>query len=86
MTRLETILAEILIRDQFPCDLGDGIEVLHDVEDVEIEMECDVGDDPPARWFDEEFARTIKLAPADVAHRFLRDSTPYERIEIRFLS
>jgi len=28
-----------------PCDLGDGIEVLHDVEDVEIEMDCALDDD-----------------------------------------
>lgn len=28
----------------FPCDLGDGIEVVHDVETIEVEMECDVDD------------------------------------------
>jgi hypothetical protein len=42
---LETRLAEVLIGALFPCDLGDGIEVLHDVEMIEIEMECDLGED-----------------------------------------
>jgi len=45
MQMLETRLAEVLIGALFPCDLGDGIEVLHDVEMIEIEMECDLGED-----------------------------------------
>ncbi len=40
-------LAELMMRDLVPCDLGDGIEVVHDVEAVEIEMECSVDDAPP---------------------------------------
>jgi len=42
---LETRLVEMTMRDLFPCDLGDGIEVVHDVEMIEIEMDCDVDDD-----------------------------------------
>jgi hypothetical protein len=45
---LQTRLAELELSVLFPCDLGDGIEVIHDVEDaVEIEMDCsiDVGHD-----------------------------------------
>src|SRR5512135_1842799 len=43
---LETRLAEALMSALYPCDLGDGIEVLHDVEEqIEIEMDCDLGDD-----------------------------------------
>jgi len=38
---LEIRLAELPMRDFFPCDLGDDIEVIHDVELVEIEMDCD---------------------------------------------
>lgn len=33
------------MRDLVPCDLGDGIEVIHDVELIEVEMECDVEDE-----------------------------------------
>jgi len=38
---LEIQIAELSLRDLFPCDLGDGIEVIHDVELVEIELDCD---------------------------------------------
>jgi hypothetical protein len=76
MTRLETMIAELMMRELDPCDLGNGIEVIHEVEAVEIEMDCDLEEDSPGRWFDEEFARNIK------AHRFLLESAPYERIEI----
>jgi hypothetical protein len=42
---LETRLTEVLMSALAPCDLGDGIEVVHDVESVEVEMECAVDDD-----------------------------------------
>jgi len=44
---LEIHLAELSMRDFFPCDLGDGIEVIHDVELVEIEMDCADDDSAP---------------------------------------
>lgn len=75
MTHLELLLADLLMRDAFPCDLGDGIEVIHEVETLEIEMDCDL-DDEPHRWFDEAFASSI-------THPFVRESAPYERIEIQ---
>ncbi|HEY5944851.1 MAG TPA: hypothetical protein VIV40_05140, partial [Kofleriaceae bacterium] len=41
-------IAEVLLGQLAPpCDLGDGIEVVHDVVDVEIEMDCDLDDDAP---------------------------------------
>ena len=90
MTRLETRLAELMMRDLVPCDLGDGIEVVHDVEAVEVEMECDLEDagepaavDNAARWFDEEFAGTLKFTREPGTRQFVRDSAPYERIEIQ---
>lgn len=43
---LESRLAEVLMSALFPCDLGDGIEVVHDVEVIEIEMDCDLEHDP----------------------------------------
>src|SRR5262245_58504689 len=95
MTRsmLEIHLTEVLMRELARCDLGDGIEVIHDVEAVEVEMDCDLEDDDPTdvdhttRWFDEQFAGTIKFAREPLAdaigtHRFVRESAPYERIEI----
>jgi len=85
MTRLETVIAELMMRELDPCDLGTGIEVIHEVEAIEIEMDCDLDEDSPHRWFDEEFARTIKLANETIGyatHRLLYESTPYERIEI----
>jgi hypothetical protein len=67
---LETRLAEIAMNALAPCDLGDGIEVVHDVETVEIEMDCDL---------------EIELAPDEVlTHQFVRFSAPYERIELQF--
>lgn len=47
---LDARLAELAMSALCPCDLGDGIEVVHDDdESIEIEMECDVDDDdaPP---------------------------------------
>lgn len=72
-----------MMRDLAPCDLGGDIEVVHDVEAVEIEMECDLEEDEPARWFDEEFASTMKFARDAGTHQFVRHSAPYERIEIQ---
>jgi len=65
-----------------PCDLGDGIEVVHDVEDaVEIEMECDVDEEEL-----EDVAATMRFArlPNDDlgTHQFVRYSAPYDRIEL----
>ena len=43
---LQTRLAEALMGALAPCDLGDGnIEVVHDVEALEIEMECALEED-----------------------------------------
>jgi hypothetical protein len=39
-TVLEARLAEVLMAALAPCDLGGDIEVVHDVESVEIEMDC----------------------------------------------
>jgi hypothetical protein len=84
---LETRLAELLMAQLSPCDLGDGIEVVHDVEAVEIEMECDV-DDAPVVEIDpglEDLANTIKFARQvddGSTHQYVRYSAPYDRIEL----
>ena len=44
---LATRLAELVMTQLDPCDLGDGIEVVHDVEALEIEMECDLNEAAP---------------------------------------
>ena len=86
---LESRLAELMMAQLDPCDLGDGIEVVHDVESIEIELECDVSDDAQ----DDDPDRTLELsreaiealeAMADDAgtHEFVRFSAPYERIEL----
>lgn len=86
---LENRLAELMMAQLAPCDLGDGIEVVHDVEDIEIELECDLGDAAQ----DDAADRTLELsreaiealdAIADEAgtHEFVRFSAPYERIEL----
>jgi len=97
---LDARLAEIAMSALCPCDLGDGIEVVHDVESVEIEMDCDVDDDAPLETelagdtikfsFDpeDELVTTTEFSQVsadDVGTReFVRYSAPYERIEIRF--
>ncbi|HEY5927060.1 MAG TPA: hypothetical protein VIV11_35475 [Kofleriaceae bacterium] len=97
-TKLETRLAELLLSNLAPCDLGDGIEVVHDVEDdVEIEMDCDLEDDKPratrsaAPLGDLEDDVAIEAAPLPAppdcelasTTQFVRVySAPYERIEI----
>lgn len=109
-------LAELLMKNLAPCDLGDGVEVVHDVEDaVEIEMDCDLDDavdlspdDIEASvnsWFDkfwvdpnddvmktatfpreldaDDFGTQKFPREDDGTHQFVRDSAPYERIEIQ---
>jgi hypothetical protein len=52
-------LAELLMSQLLPCDLGDGIEVVHDVEAIEVEMDCDLAD--PS----EQFARVEPAEPTE---------------------
>lgn len=68
-SKLEARLTEVLMGALAPCDLGDGIEVVHDVEAVEIEMDCDLDGDPPADDIETSM--------------FVRHSAPYERIELQ---
>ena len=68
-TALESRIAEVLMGALSPCDLGDSIEVVHDVETIEIEMDCDLADPP--------------VADDDGTSHFVRFSAPYERIEIQ---
>jgi hypothetical protein len=80
MNMLENRLLEVLMGALSPCDLGDGIEVVHDVEAVEIEMDCVVDDDEPI----EQLGNTTKFAREEIGtHRFVRYSAPYDRIEIQ---
>lgn len=79
------LLAEVLMADLAHCDLGDGIEVVHDVEAVEVEMDCDVAMDA----IDEDADDTIRFAhpefdldPDAGTHQYARMSAPYERIEL----
>jgi hypothetical protein len=83
---LEVRLAELVMTQLAPCDLGDGIEVVHDVEALEIEMDCDLAgvaaidrdvsaDDAGTH----QFVRTDDLG----THQFVRFSAPYERIELQ---
>lgn len=66
-------LAEAWMSAMFPCDLGDGIEVVHDVEVIEIEMDCDLGDDD---GFSAPYERIeIRLEPLGV------DTVPYALFE-----
>jgi hypothetical protein len=94
---LEYRLAEMMMSVLAPCDLGDGIEVIHDVEVVEIEMECsldDAEDDgapdaadtlPEHPVFDElVLLATTQFVREDIGtHQFVRESAPYERIELQ---
>ena len=42
---LQTRIAELELSVLFPCDLGEGIEVVHDVEEaIEVELDCSVDD------------------------------------------
>jgi hypothetical protein len=65
---LESRIAETVMAALMPCDLGDGIEVIHDVETLEITMDCDL------RAPEEEDLCT---------QQFVRFSAPYERIELQ---
>lgn len=60
------------MNDLIQCDLGDGIEVIHDVEAIEVEMDCDLGDDLPA--FTEYTESLLKawLEPSDDTEPVLR--------------
>jgi hypothetical protein len=61
---LEARLAEAWMSALFPCDLGDGIEVIHDVEQIEIEMDCDLDDDA---WYSTPYEKIeLQLEPAVV--------------------
>jgi hypothetical protein len=66
--RLETRLAEVLMSALSPCDLGEGIEVVHDTETLEVEMECSIEE-----VVDDDLG----------THQFVRFSAPYERIEVQ---
>jgi hypothetical protein len=46
---LEARLAAVSLGNLDPCDLGDGIDVIHDVEMIEVEMECDLESAPYER-------------------------------------
>jgi hypothetical protein len=80
---LETTLMDVLMAELAPCDLGKGIEVIHDVEAVEIEMDCEIeiDDDGP-----DDIASTMRFArpPEELGntHQYARYSAPYERIEL----
>jgi len=91
-SRLETLLAEVLLADLVgPCDLGDGIEVVHDVEDdLQIEMDCDLDDHaadfvPGADDVFSKLARALCSSDEDELGtvEFVRYSAPYERIELQ---
>ena len=94
---LENRLAELLMSQLLPCDLGDGIEVVHDVEEaIEVEMECDLDDpadhvaapqpDPGDTEVMLKYWFESEVASADAedagTREFVRFSAPYERIEI----
>ena len=79
---LEARIAEVLMSALAPCDLGDGIEVVHEVEKLEVELECTIDDDPPALADDTQV--DIVLVDEDLGtHQFVRFSAPYERIEVQ---
>ena len=86
---LESRLAELLMSALSPCDLGDGIEVVHDVETIEVELECTVDDDTQAPAEDTREAADdtlvdIVLVDEELGtHQFVRFSAPYERIEVQ---
>jgi hypothetical protein len=74
---LEARLAEALMFALFPCDLGDGIEVVHDVEQIEIELDCDLDDDA---WYSTPYETIeIRFEPAAVAPVF-------ETVDVRELA
>lgn len=104
---LQNRLAELELGALCPCDLGDGIEVVHEVEAVEVEMECALDDVPrpldvgaaiaealaaeiERELFDEDHTCELEQVEAFTmpfdreggTHQFVRESAPYERIEV----
>lgn len=86
---LEARLAEAVLRDLFPCDLGDTIEVVHDVEVLEIELECEVEPseaydklelDPPQVSEDLATARFARVLEPALVRETLAETVPYPRI------
>jgi hypothetical protein len=67
---LESRIAEAFMAALAPCDLGDGIEVVHDEERLEVEMDCDLAEPVVL----DDLASTVEFA---------RFSAPYERIELQ---
>jgi hypothetical protein len=79
---LESRLAEVLMSALSPCDLGDGIEVVHDTETLEVEMECSVDEETAV---DDELGthQFVRVDEELGTHQFVRFSAPYERIEVQ---
>lgn len=71
---LDSRIAEALMFALAPCDLGDGIEVIHDVEAIEIEMDCDLDDDAYSAPYE-----TIELS-GDVELGSVWDTLPFDRL------
>lgn len=80
---LESRLAEVLMSALSPCDLGDGIEVVHDVETLEVELECMVDDDAREPAADDTLVDIVLVDEELGTHQFVRFSAPYERIEVQ---
>lgn len=70
---LEARLAEVVMRDLFPCDLGDATEVVHAIEVFEIEMECDVEHS--------EAYETLELVWPDCERSPICDTLPFAPYE-----
>jgi hypothetical protein len=80
---------EVMMSALMPCDLGDGIEVVHDVESVEVELECALDDDDEDgdegtadKTLEMEMFHDLHDEDPDGTTPFLRMTAPYERIEI----
>lgn len=91
---LEARIAEVLMSALSPCDLGDGIEVVHETETLEVEMECSFDDETLAddELGTQQFVRSVGddlathqfVRDEDLGtHQFVRFSAPYERIEVQ---
>ncbi|HTR56464.1 MAG TPA: hypothetical protein VMJ10_37580, partial [Kofleriaceae bacterium] len=88
---LETRLAELSMRDLFPCDLGDGIEVLHDVELVEITDDVDYSapyvsieiehPPPPAAVAALDERAIVELGPNPFVRSPVWDTLPFSPFE-----
>jgi len=75
---LESRLAEVLMGALFPCDLGDGIEVIHEVEVIEIEMDCDLGDQA---WESAPYER-IEIRFESATAEDVSDTIPFSLFEV----